>query len=65
MNHRSHTTDPASPDAEHTLPPYARLDVWVDGVPTPVFISFCDVCFALVPVVKAPQHAERHRKGLD
>lgn len=66
MNHRSNTADPASPDVDPIVPTsYGRLDIWIDGVPVPAYVKFCDVCWSLVAATKMPAHAARHAKGLD
>lgn len=66
MNHRSNTADPATPDVDPIVPTaYGRLDIWIDGTPTPAYVKFCTTCWCLVAAVKMTAHTERHRKGMD
>lgn len=66
MNSRTTTDTPTSPTPDPIVPTaYGRLDIWIDGTPTPAYVKFCTTCWALVAATKMTAHTERHRKGLD
>lgn len=41
---------------------YARLDLYSEGEIRPVYVKFCDRCFALVAAVKMPGHMDEHTR---
>lgn len=50
-------------ESEELVPStYGRLDLWVEGVPTGVYVKFCDRCFGLVAAVKMPAHMDWHTR---